>query len=88
MSECPTCGGPAVRTCRCRRGDSRCAQGHEWHSCPVHKAAHPWPSQHAGGRDCVPGQEARPPSASFARSAGGLEGCQGEARFTFDLEAR
>lgn len=28
---CPVCSGPAVRRCRCRKGDRACAKGHKWH---------------------------------------------------------
>lgn len=35
--ECPDCGGPAVKRCRCMIGDRRCAKGHEWHFCHIHK---------------------------------------------------
>ena len=34
---CPVCGKPAVSRCRCIIGDFTCANGHEWHRCPMHK---------------------------------------------------
>jgi hypothetical protein len=30
-STCPVCSRPAVSTCRCRIGNKRCANGHDWH---------------------------------------------------------
>lgn len=36
MNLCPVCETPAVVNCKCPRLDSRCANGHEWHYCPVH----------------------------------------------------
>ena len=44
---CPACGRPPVDTCRCRRGDSRCALGHAWHRSEVHGAVVPGMSDHA-----------------------------------------
>lgn len=35
-NSCPVCGGPAVMTCRCLKGDSSCSKGHHWHRCLVH----------------------------------------------------
>jgi len=29
--ECPICGAPGEVRCRCRMGDTRCANGHGWH---------------------------------------------------------
>lgn len=34
--ECPTCGEVAELTCKCFMRESRCKNGHEWHSCYVH----------------------------------------------------
>lgn len=34
---CPQCGGPAVGWCRCFLHDCHCANGHEWHLCPLHR---------------------------------------------------
>ncbi len=62
--DCPTCGGPIVRTCRCRKGDSWCDAGHASHNCSVCGCVHPWGSAHAGGRDCVPGRSALGPAGS------------------------
>jgi len=36
-SNCPECGERKVMSCRCRLGNKRCANGHEWHTCDVHK---------------------------------------------------
>jgi hypothetical protein len=36
---CPTCSKPALLSmrCRCSRYCIRCANGHQWHTCSVHK---------------------------------------------------
>jgi hypothetical protein len=34
---CPVCGERPVVRCKCLLGDMRCAHGHHWHTCPVHK---------------------------------------------------
>lgn len=36
---CPTCFKPALlrERCRCSRYCIKCANGHEWHTCKVHK---------------------------------------------------
>lgn len=34
---CPICGEDAVRTCKCFRKDSTCKNGHDWHTCTIHK---------------------------------------------------
>ena len=36
-NNCPTCGKIAEIQCRCYIGDSKCASGHDWHYCPVHR---------------------------------------------------
>lgn len=36
-NRCPECGEEAETTCRCPRRDSVCKNGHEWHTCFVHK---------------------------------------------------
>ena len=37
MNNCPKCEKPAVQSCRCPRRDSECENGHQWHTCTVHK---------------------------------------------------
>lgn len=34
---CPVCAEPPEITCKCPRSESRCANGHEWHTCSVHR---------------------------------------------------
>ena len=36
---CPTCEGPALlmERCRCARYCIKCPDGHDWHTCTVHK---------------------------------------------------
>lgn len=34
---CPTCNLPAIRRCRCLRGDCECENGHAWHTCVKHQ---------------------------------------------------
>jgi hypothetical protein len=36
-SRCPECGKAAIGRCRCMIGNWHCADGHQWHRCPVHK---------------------------------------------------
>jgi hypothetical protein len=33
---CPVCAKPAVANCKCFLRDSRCENGHTWHTCRVH----------------------------------------------------
>lgn len=40
---CPTCGLECATSCRCRIGDKRCPNGHDWHYCPSHGTLHLWP---------------------------------------------
>ncbi len=46
-NRCPICEGPAVTCCRCMRGDSVCAQGHQWHTCVPHGVVVVGSSDHA-----------------------------------------
>lgn len=34
--KCPECGEQATVTCRCMKLDSRCKNGHQWHTCLKH----------------------------------------------------
>ena len=34
---CPTCGEMFVTSCRCRRSDRSCKNGHYWHTCVPHQ---------------------------------------------------
>lgn len=56
--QCPFCSAPVVSTCRCTRGDSRCANGHEWHRCTEHRdTIVAEESDHTkSGCTCVPGK--------------------------------
>ena len=40
---CPTCGGPALlmERCRCAWYCIKCPEGHDWHTCYVHKTQVP-----------------------------------------------
>jgi hypothetical protein len=50
---CRICGGDCVRTCKCNRGDSFCAQGHHWHRCVEHGVIVSGGADHAhGAPDC------------------------------------
>lgn len=59
---CPVCNEPAVSTCRCPRRDSKCKNGHNWHTCTVHHTLVQGASNHSLGTfvcTCgVGGQEA------------------------------
>jgi hypothetical protein len=56
---CPTCGKPAVMTCRCPLRDSECPAGHQWHRCFAHRVVVAGPADHA--RDTT---ECRCPAAA------------------------
>lgn len=49
---CPACSQPATSWCKCALGDARCASGHEWHTCPVHKVIVRGASDHAHADKC------------------------------------
>lgn len=49
-SLCPTCQGEAVTVCRCVLGDTRCANGHNWHVCKIHGLV-PYKAKHSGLKD-------------------------------------
>jgi hypothetical protein len=36
-SPCPVCTERCVERCKCDLGDSRCKNGHDWFTCPVHQ---------------------------------------------------
>ncbi len=44
---CPVCGEARAMNCRCRRSDSQCPKGHQWHWCTVHDRLVLGPSDHA-----------------------------------------
>jgi len=46
-NKCPICGELAQGSCRCPRGDSSCKNGHEWHTCTIHKKIVLGPSDHS-----------------------------------------
>jgi len=46
---CPVCGEEHVMTCRCRLGNKRCANNHEWHNCAVHGPGSPGSGHGKGG---------------------------------------
>lgn len=50
-SKCPTCGEPAASVCRCMLGDTRCANGHNWHECKVHGLVAVGARHDGGGKD-------------------------------------
>lgn len=44
---CPQCGQSPEIMCRCPKGDSRCKNGHWWHTCLVHNCIVSGKSNHA-----------------------------------------
>lgn len=36
-NKCPVCGNEYMRVSKCLAAQSRCVNGHEWHTCTVHK---------------------------------------------------
>lgn len=44
---CPICSAPAKSVCRCKRSDTVCKNGHDWHICPVHDVPVIGKSDHA-----------------------------------------
>ena len=55
---CPVCGEAIIRTCKCFRADSVCKNGHEWHTCVVHKVYVEGHSDHSEmGNTCTCGQD-------------------------------
>jgi hypothetical protein len=55
---CPFCGAEVVMRCRCMRGDSRCANGHEYHNCEEHwdRIVRGQSDHGKSGCSCVPGE--------------------------------
>jgi hypothetical protein len=52
---CPTCGGKTVSRCRCKRCDSTCENGHQWHFCEIHHTVVEGLSDHGqSGCSCKP----------------------------------
>lgn len=37
MDQCPICGKPFRLQCKCDISDRECANGHHWHTCPIHQ---------------------------------------------------
>lgn len=56
MNNCPLCDRSSVMTCKCLLSDSRCAVGHQWHVCPVHKAVVIGEGNHFHGTHCSCGR--------------------------------
>ena len=36
-NKCPVCNEKVECACTCIRADSECKNGHQWHTCTVHK---------------------------------------------------
>ncbi len=53
---CPECGAQITHRCRCTLGDMGCANGHDWHTCPVHKTLVMTKSDHANPQKCSCGK--------------------------------
>lgn len=54
---CPVCGKEYVARCRCLLGNKTCANGHDWHRCPVHGTINLGSGHGSGGGCTCPGGE-------------------------------